>query len=236
MLVTIRDSLRALIEGDLSANDTYALLDGLLHRPGAVHRGGAAVHRPYHRSACTGLDEEFGLPQRRPSSCTWPLRQSAHPAQPRDQRATPHPRRGADQPWSTMARPPTTSRRPTRPATRPPNGELGSKPTGRGCSAGMCEQAPGHHRRPAAGRRARRRYGTDRSLVDSTPPGPAHQPGPPRSSRLPGGWRTRTAQRIGYWSHSPGCTRHGICPFPRKTRRSPAGRHPGGTPFPSTFR
>ena len=33
-----------------------------------------------------------------------------------------------------------------------------------------------------------------------------------------GGWRSRTpAQRIGCGSRSPGCTRHGICPFPRTT-------------------
>jgi uncharacterized protein (TIGR02677 family) len=65
MLVTIRDSLRALIEGDLSANDTYALLDGLFTAQerftGEAQRYiGRITDR--HVLGAGGLDEEeFGL-------------------------------------------------------------------------------------------------------------------------------------------------------------------------------
>ena len=72
MLVTIRDSLRALIEGDLSANDTYALLDGLFTAQerftGAQRYIGRITDR--HVLALAGLTRRSSAFAKRPSSCT----------------------------------------------------------------------------------------------------------------------------------------------------------------------
>ena len=148
MLVTIRDSLRALIEGDLSANDTYALLDGLFTAQerftGEAQRYiGRITDR--HVLGAGGLDEEeFGL--RKEAIKLYLSRFVSQltllsPEIDELLRTLDGARISA---LVDQARPPTTSHRPTRPATRPPNGGLGSVPIGRGCSTGMCEPAPGH--------------------------------------------------------------------------------------------
>ena len=147
MLVTIRDSLRALIEGDLSANDTYALLDGLFTAQerftGEAQRYiGRITDR--HVPGAGGLDEEeFGL--RKEAIKLYLSRFVSQltllsPEIDELLRTLDGARISAVDHGATA----DDIHRPTRPATRPPNGELGSKPTGRGCSAGMCEQAPGH--------------------------------------------------------------------------------------------
>ena len=73
MLVTIRDSLRALIEGDLSANDTYALLDGLFtaqERFTGRRSGTSAVSPIGMYLALAGLTRRSSAFAKRPSSCT----------------------------------------------------------------------------------------------------------------------------------------------------------------------
>ena len=147
MLVTIRDSLRALIEGDLSANDTYALLDGLFTAQerftGEAQRYiGRITDR--HVLGAGGLDEEeFGLRKEAIKLYLSRFVSSSPCSAPRSTSySAPSTGRG-----SAPGRPGATADDiPPPDETGDPAAEwrLGSKPTGRGCSAGMCEQAPGH--------------------------------------------------------------------------------------------